>query len=63
MTPDSIERYVDAAAAMIALPLDRAHRPGVVANFERLAQAAALVAALELGPEVEPALRFGHDRS
>jgi hypothetical protein len=62
MTRSGIERYVDEAAAAIGVPLDPAHRPGVVANFERLAQAAALVEGLDLGPEVEPAPRFGHDR-
>ena len=28
------EAYVDAAAALIRLPLDPAHRPGVVLNLE-----------------------------
>lgn len=62
MTAAEIERYVDAAAAACGVPIDPGHRPGVVANFERLAEAAALVAGLELGPEVEPAPRFAHDR-
>lgn len=62
MTGAEIERYVDAVAAVCGLPIDPAHRPGVVANFARLAEAAALLAGLELGPEVEPAPRFAHDR-
>jgi hypothetical protein len=63
MTAAEIERYVDAAAAAFGLPIDPTDRPGVVANFARLAHAAGLVAGLDLGPEVEPALRFAHDRA
>jgi hypothetical protein len=50
-----IETYVDAAAALIGLPLDPAHRPGVVLNMERIAAMAALVMAFPLPDETEPA--------
>jgi hypothetical protein len=46
--------YVDAAAAALGLPLDPAHRPGVVANMERIAALARLVMEFPLEPETEP---------
>ena len=49
------EAYVDAAAALIGLPLDPAHRPGVVLNLERIAAMAALVMEFPLPEETEPA--------
>ena len=52
------EAYVDAAAALIGLPIDPAHRPGVVLNLERIAQMAALVMAFPLPDEIEPAPVF-----
>jgi hypothetical protein len=53
--PFDAEAYVDAAAKLIGLPLDPAHRPGVVLNLERIAQMAALVMAFDLPEETEPA--------
>ena len=50
--------YVDAAAALIGLPLDPAHRPGVVLNLERIAQMAALIAEVPLPDAAEPAPVF-----
>ena len=50
--------YVDAAAALIGLPLDPAHRPGVVLNLERIAQMAALIAEFPLPDAAEPAPVF-----
>ena len=50
--------YVDAAAALIGLPLDPAHRPGVILNIERIAEMAALVTAVPLPDESEPAPVF-----
>ncbi len=47
--------YVDAAAELVGLPLDPAHRPGVVENLERIAQMAALVMAFPLPDDTEPA--------
>ena len=50
--------YVDAAAALIELPLDPAHRPGVILNLQRIAEMAALVMAFPLPDDVEPAPVF-----
>lgn len=50
--------YVDAAAALIWLPLDPAHRPGVILNLERIAEMARLVMEFPLGDEAEPAPVF-----
>jgi Protein of unknown function (DUF4089) len=50
--------YVDAAAALIGLPLDLAHRPGVIINMQRIAEMAALVMAFPLSDETEPAPVF-----
>ena len=50
--------YIDAAAALLGLPLDPAHRPGVVVNFERIAQMAALVMEFALPEETDPAPVF-----
>ena len=55
MTPDQIEKYVDAASAALDVPVSAAHRPGVLENFARLAQLAALVNEFPLTPEDEPA--------
>jgi len=52
------EAYVDAAAALIGLPIDPAHRPGVVVNIARIAQMAALVMEFPLPDEAEPAPVF-----
>jgi hypothetical protein len=52
------EAYVEGAAALIGLPIDPAHRPGVIVNFERLAQMAALVMEFPLPDEAEPAPVF-----
>ena len=56
--PVDAETYVDAAAALIGLPLDPAHRPGVILNIERIAQMAALIMAFPLPEETEPAPVF-----
>jgi hypothetical protein len=53
-----IEVYVDAAAALIGLPLDPAHRPGVILNMHRIAEMAGLVMAFPLPEETEPAPVF-----
>jgi hypothetical protein len=52
------EAYVDVAAKLVGLPLDPAHRPGVVLNIERIAQMAALVMEFPLPDETEPAPVF-----
>jgi hypothetical protein len=56
--PFDIETYVDAAAALIELPLDPAHRPGVILNMQRIAEMAALVMAFPLPDDTEPAPVF-----
>ena len=56
--PFEPEVYVDAAAALIGLPIDPVHRPGVVVNLERLAQMAALVMEFPLPEDAEPAPVF-----
>jgi hypothetical protein len=53
--PFDAKAYVDAAAKLIGLPLDPAHRSGVVLNLERIAQMAALVMEFDLPEETEPA--------
>lgn len=58
MTPEQIETYVDAAAALMALPLSAAHRPGVLRYFTLAAGFAEQVAALPLGVHDDPAEAF-----
>jgi hypothetical protein len=58
MHPERIEAYVDAAAAALALPLDAAHRPGVLRYFALAAELAELVMAAPLGPLDEAAPVF-----
>jgi hypothetical protein len=53
--PIDIEAYVKAAAQLVGLPLDLAHRPGVVLNLGRIVQMAALVMEFPLPEETEPA--------
>jgi hypothetical protein len=55
MADQPFEIYVDAAAKLVGLPLDPAHRPGVVLNIERIAQMAALFMEFPLPDEIEPA--------
>lgn len=55
MTPEQIESYVSAASAALELPITPSQRPGVIENFTRLAQLAALVNEFPLAPEDEPA--------
>ncbi len=56
--PFDAETYVDAAAALIGLPLDPVHRPGVILNMQRIAEMAALLMAVPLPDETEPAPVF-----
>jgi len=48
------EAYLDSAAELIDLPIDAAHRPGVLLNLERIAQMGALVMDFDLPDETEP---------
>ena len=59
----AIAALVDAQALAIGLPLDAAHRPGVVQNLERLAEMAQSVMDFPLPHEVESAAVFSHDKS
>jgi hypothetical protein len=43
---------------LIGLPIDPAHRPGVIVNLERIAQMAMLVMEFPLPDEAEPASVF-----
>lgn len=49
---------VDATAALIGLPIDPEHHPGVVLNLEWIAQMAALVTEFPLDDADEPAPVF-----
>ena len=51
--------YVDRQALLIDLPLDREHRPGVVAHFESIAAIAQLVTDFPLPVDIAPAPVFG----
>jgi hypothetical protein len=59
MTNDDIERYVDACAAALALPLAPEHRPGVLQYFALAAGFAAQLQAVPLTAHDEPAVNFG----
>lgn len=52
------EAYARAAAALVGLPLDPRHLPGVAANLRIAARMAAMVEAMPLGPADEPAPVF-----
>ena len=58
MTADEIERHVDAAAAVLGLPLTPAQRLGVLRYFALAAAMAELVDAHPLGVDDEPAEAF-----
>jgi Protein of unknown function (DUF4089) len=58
MTPAQIEAYVDAAAAVLQLPLSVEHRPGVLHYFGFAAQMAELVDAHPMDLCDEPAEAF-----
>ncbi len=58
MTPQEIEAAVDATAAALDLPLDPAHRPGVLHYFALAASLAALVNAHDFANADEPAAVF-----
>ena len=53
-----IEAYVDAAAAVLELPLDAEHRPGVLRYFALAASMAELVGAHPLTITDDPAEAF-----
>jgi len=56
--PIDVATYIDGAAVLIGLPIDLAHRPGVILNMQRIAEMAALVMSFPLPDEAEPAPVF-----
>ena len=58
MNEKNLETYVETTAELINLPLLPEHRPGVVANFEKLSEIARLVLEFPLEKETEPAPKF-----
>lgn len=54
----NLESYIQTTAEIINLPLLPEHRPGVLANFEKLSQIAQLVLEFPLEKEIEPAPKF-----
>jgi 1-carboxybiuret hydrolase subunit AtzG-like protein len=58
MTSDEIERYVDACAAALQLPIAPEHRPGVLRYFALAASFADELDAVPLGPHDDPAVSF-----
>ncbi|MDF0554533.1 DUF4089 domain-containing protein [Kamptonema sp. UHCC 0994] len=55
---NNIEEYVDRTAELIQLPLNPEHRPGVIANFERITAIAQIVTEFSLPEEIESAPVF-----
>jgi len=58
MTLEQIEAYVDASAVALGLRLRRDHRVGVLRYFALAAEFAALLDAVPLDPQDEPAVQF-----
>lgn len=58
MTPAQIEAYVDAAAAVLDLPLSPQHRPGVLQFFALAAGFAEQLQAVPLEAHDDPAPVF-----
>lgn len=58
LTAEQIAAAVDAQAAVLGLPLDPAHRPGVLQYYALAASMAELVEGLPLGITDEPAPVF-----
>ena len=53
-----VERYADAAAQALGLPLAAEHRPGVLRHLHMVAQMAPMVMDFPLSPSVESANAF-----
>ena len=58
LNPQVIEAAVDAAAALLDLPLAPAHRPGVLRFYSLAAQMAQVVLAVPLGRDDESGVVF-----
>jgi 1-carboxybiuret hydrolase subunit AtzG-like protein len=59
---DRIDSYIEAAAEMLALPVEPAWKPAVKANLLVNLRLAAVVAEFPLPDEAEPAPVFGAER-
>ena len=57
-SPDSLDDYIDAAARVLALPVEPEWKPSVRANLEVTLRLAALVTEFVLPDEAEPAPVF-----
>lgn len=55
---EAVAAFVDAAAALIAVPIDARSRASVVSHFARLLAAAALVEEFSLPDDIEAAPVF-----
>ena len=55
---DALDSYIDAAAEMLALPVEPAWKPAVRANLQVTLRLAAMVGEVELCDEAEPAPVF-----
>ena len=58
MSTDSLDAYVDAAAAALGVPIDEAWKPEIRANLAVTFRLAALVGEKELPDDAEPAPDF-----
>lgn len=55
---DTLDSYIDAAAEVLALPMEPAWKPAIRANLQVTLRLAAVLAELELPDEAEPAPVF-----
>src|SRR5262249_37353048 len=58
----SLESYIEAAAAALALPIEAAWKPAIAANLAVNLRLAAQVSRVELADEAEPAPVYGAER-
>ena len=55
---DTLDDFIDAAAAALGLPVESEWKPGIKANLQVTLRVAAMVAEFELPDEAEPAPVF-----
>jgi len=55
---EMLDKFIDASAAALGLPIEPAWKPAIKANLEVTLRLAAIVAEFELPDEVEPAPVF-----
>jgi hypothetical protein len=58
MTDADLDHLINGLSAVVAVPLDPAHRPGVAANLSRLLAQADIVMSVPVPPDTEPAPIF-----